>query len=107
VAGDQQRSELVESVRATGLLIADGCRSRDAGLFWNATPNFRVLLCASSCAPWSPACARTALVRAPRLASARSPSSTASALLSIRTCTSTASSSTACSTLHHERGHGP
>ena len=34
----------------------------------NATLNFRVLLCAPSYAPWSPACARTALVRAPRLA---------------------------------------
>ncbi len=28
--------------------------------FWNATPNFRVLLCASSCALCTPACARTA-----------------------------------------------
>ena len=54
------------------------CRSGCA-IFWNATPNFRVLLYACSCARWSNACARTVLVRAPRLVSVRSPSSTASA----------------------------
>ena len=73
------------------------CRSACATSY-TAMPIFRAPPCGCSCAWWSNTCVRTVRVRAPRPASARWPSFTASARRSMPTSIFTASSSTACST---------